>query len=106
MDKSIFSKESDTEKNPWLSPINSERKWQEEQLVKIFYHYPNACPKWQYMNGLIANSLDLYKLQEKEDMEINFKEELGKFGYSLGNSIDVQILIDEILPQIFKQFKE
>jgi hypothetical protein len=52
-------------KNPWLSPIESERKWQEEKLVEIFYHYPNASPKWQYMNGLIQIALEHIK-QNKE----------------------------------------
>ncbi len=48
-------------KNPWLSPIESERKWQEEKLVEIFYHYPNASPKWGYMNGLIQIALEHIK---------------------------------------------
>jgi hypothetical protein len=51
----------------WLSPIPSEREWQEEQLVKIFGHYPNASPKWQYLNGLIHIALE--HIKELEDGE-------------------------------------
>lgn len=32
---------------------------------------------------------------------MNFKEELSKYGYNKGNSIDVEILINEILPNLF-----
>ena len=52
----------------WLSPIPSERQWQEEQLVNIFEHYPTASPKWQYMNGLIQNSLDAKKMYSEEQL--------------------------------------
>ena len=37
---------------------------------------------------------------------MNFKKELAKFGYNKGNSIDVETLIDEILPELFKIKKE
>ena len=49
----------------WLSPIESERKWQEEKLVEIFSHYPNASPKWQYLNGLIHIALESIKLSKE-----------------------------------------
>jgi hypothetical protein len=52
----------------WLSPVPTERAWQEEKLVEIFEHYPNASPKWQYMNGLIQNSLDAKQMYNEEDM--------------------------------------
>lgn len=39
--------------NSWLSPVDSEREWQEKHLLKIWDNYPNASPLWQYMNGLI-----------------------------------------------------
>jgi hypothetical protein len=52
----------------WLSPITTERIWQEEQLVKIFGHYPNASPRWQYMNGLIQNSLKMDEMYSKEEV--------------------------------------
>ena len=42
----------------WLSPVKSEREWQEQKLVEIFGHYPNASPKWQYLNGLIQIALE------------------------------------------------
>lgn len=55
--KSTFI-ESDNVDGQWLSPVPSERKWQEEQLTEIFGHYPTASPRWQYMNGLIQIALD------------------------------------------------
>ncbi len=30
------------------------------------------------------------------------EKELGKFGYSIGNAVDVEILISEIIPKILK----
>jgi hypothetical protein len=47
---------SKTENTNWLSPIESEREWQEKHLEKIFNNYPNTCPKWQYLNGLIIHA--------------------------------------------------
>ena len=35
----------------WLSPIDTERKWQEDHIKKIWPGYPNICPKWQILNG-------------------------------------------------------
>jgi hypothetical protein len=32
---------------------------------------------------------------------MDFKQELAKYGYNKGNSIDVETLIDEILPALF-----
>jgi hypothetical protein len=52
----------------WLSPVPTERAWQEEKLVEIFGHYPTASPRWQYMNGLIQNSLDAKQMYNEEDM--------------------------------------
>ena len=52
----------------WLSPVPTERAWQEEKLVEIFGHYPNASPKWQYMNGLIQNSLDAKQMYSEEEV--------------------------------------
>ena len=34
---------------------------------------------------------------------MDFKKELAKFGYNKGNSIDVEILVNEILPSLFSQ---
>ncbi len=62
-----FTKPDDTD-GQWLSPIPSERQWQEEQLINIFEHYPNASPKWQYMNGLIQNSLDIKEMYSEEEL--------------------------------------
>jgi hypothetical protein len=44
--------------------------------VKIFGHYPNASPRWQYMNGLIQNSLkmdEMYSEEEVRDILIRSK---------------------------------
>lgn len=37
---------------------------------------------------------------------IDFEKELSKWGYNKGNSIDVEILVNEILPDLFKQFNK
>lgn len=42
----------------WLSPIDTERKWQEDHIKKIWEGYPHICPKWQILNGLIINSCE------------------------------------------------
>jgi hypothetical protein len=34
---------------------------------------------------------------------MDFKQELAKYGYNKGNSIDVEILINEILPNLFTE---
>jgi hypothetical protein len=52
----------------WLSPVPTERAWQEEKLVEIFGHYPTASPKWQYMNGLIQNSLDVKQMYSEQEL--------------------------------------
>lgn len=49
--------EFDKTDGQWLSPVPSEREWQEEALQFIFGHYPNASPRWQYLNGLIHIAL-------------------------------------------------
>jgi hypothetical protein len=64
----------------WLSPVPTERAWQEEKLVEIFEHYPNASPKWQYMNGLIQNSLDAKQMYSEEEV-YNLLEKAMKVAY-------------------------
>ena len=54
--------ESDNIDGQWLSPILSEREWQEQKLIEIFGHYPNASPRWQYLNGLIQIALEHIEL--------------------------------------------
>ena len=51
----------------WLSPIPSEREWQEQKLVEIFGHYPTASPKWQYLNGLIQIALEHIESTKEEE---------------------------------------
>ena len=34
---------------------------------------------------------------------MDFRTELAKWGYNKGNSIDVEILVNEILPSLFSQ---
>jgi len=34
---------------------------------------------------------------------MDFKKELAEYGYNLGNAIDVETLIDEILPSLFSK---
>jgi hypothetical protein len=52
----------------WLSPVATERAWQEEKLVEIFEHYPTASPRWQYMNGLIQNSLGAKEMYSEQEL--------------------------------------
>jgi hypothetical protein len=59
---------SDNCDGEWLSPIAEERAYQEEKLKEIFGHYPNASPRWQYMNGLIQNSLQVQKMYSEEEL--------------------------------------
>lgn len=59
---------ADTTDGQWLSPVATERVWQEKQLVNIFGHYPNASPRWQYMNGLIQNSLQTERMYTYDEM--------------------------------------
>jgi hypothetical protein len=58
---------SDNIDGQWLSPIPSEREWQEQKLVEIFGHYPNACPRWQYLNGFIQIALQYIDLTKEEE---------------------------------------
>jgi hypothetical protein len=80
----------------WLSPVPTERAWQEEKLVEIFGHYPTASPRWQYMNGLIQNSLDAKQMYSEEDIldawELGAKEGLP--------------LTRKKKEKLFKQFKK
>jgi hypothetical protein len=48
-------------------PIETEREWQEQKLVEIFGHYPTACPKWQYLNGLIHIALEHIESTKEEE---------------------------------------
>ena len=60
---------SDNIDGTWLSPVRSEREWQEAKLVELFGHYPNASPRWQYMNGLIIDNLEYRKLMSEDEEE-------------------------------------
>jgi len=51
----------------WLSPIPTERETQETKLVELFGHYPNAAPRWQYMNSLLDFSLTYKKMSDEKD---------------------------------------
>ena len=52
--------------NPWLSPIESERNWQEKHIKKIWKGYPNVCPNWQILNGLIRFSCENLDIEVTE----------------------------------------
>jgi hypothetical protein len=101
---------SDNIEGQWLSPVQTERTWQEEQLVKIFGHYPNASPRWQYMNGLIQDSLDAKTMYSEEDMI-----EFGKYLLQLSNSamsrkFNMKMLDSEtgikLTKDLFEQYKK
>lgn len=59
--------EADNIDGQWLSPIPEERAWQEENLKKIFENYPNAYPKWSYLNGLILLGLKRIEIINKKN---------------------------------------
>lgn len=46
----------------WLSPIESERQWQEQGIKKIWAGYPNCSFRWQYLNGLIRMTCEYLKI--------------------------------------------
>ena len=52
--------------NSWLSPIESERNWQENHIKKIWEGYPNICPNWQILNGLIRFSCENLEIEVVE----------------------------------------
>ena len=66
-EQQIFIKPNNID-GQWLSPVPTERAWQEEKLVEIFEHYPTASPRWQYMNGLIQNSLDAKQMYSEQEL--------------------------------------
>lgn len=51
----------------WLSPVPSEREWQEKSLKKIFPCYPNGAPRWQYLNTLIHSALENVREEDEEE---------------------------------------
>tara|TARA_R110000822_G_scaffold19035_1_gene62259 strand:- start:522 stop:818 length:297 start_codon:yes stop_codon:yes gene_type:complete len=52
--------------NSWLSPIDSEKEWQEKHIKKIWQGYPNICPNWQILNGLIRFSCENLDIEVTE----------------------------------------
>jgi hypothetical protein len=62
----ILSEKNSSGLDTWISPSTEEREWQEDVLSELFPSYPNAAPKWQYMNGLLQIAL-IYKEQIEID---------------------------------------
>jgi hypothetical protein len=62
------------EDGSWISPIKSEKEWQESVLKELFPSYPHGAPRWQYLNGLLRIALE-YK--EQADNEENDEDENG-----------------------------
>jgi hypothetical protein len=62
------------EDGSWISPIKSEKEWQESVLKELFPSYPHGAPRWQYLNGLLHIALE-YK--EQADNEENDEDENG-----------------------------
>jgi hypothetical protein len=97
--RQTFSKPDNIE-GQWLSPVPTERAWQEEKLVEIFGHYPTASPRWQYMNGLIQNSLDAKQMySEEEVLDLLYKRDL----YLLNRDEEIELELPE---EWFEQFKK
>jgi hypothetical protein len=62
------------EDGSWISPVKSEKEWQESVLKELFPSYPHGAPKWQYLNGLLHIALE-YK--EGLETEENYEDENG-----------------------------
>lgn len=60
--------------SPWLSPIDTEREWQESVIKLLFPSYPNSSPNWQTLNGLILLACDREITCEMLE-ELGFREE-------------------------------
>jgi hypothetical protein len=79
-DLEIFIKGAQTfvafneEDGSWISPIKSEKEWQESVLKELFPSYPHGAPRWQYLNGLLHIALE-YK--EGLETEENYEDENG-----------------------------
>ena len=58
------------EDGSWISPVKSEREWQESILKELFPSYPHGAPRWQYLNGLLHIALEY-----KEGLETDENEE-------------------------------
>ena len=63
-----------TEDGSWISPVKSEKEWQESVLKELFPSYPYGAPRWQYLNGLLHIALE-YK--EGLETEENYEDENG-----------------------------
>jgi hypothetical protein len=62
------------EDGSWISPIRTEKEWQESVLKELFPSYPHGAPRWQYLNGLLRIALE-YK--EQVDNDENEEDENG-----------------------------
>jgi hypothetical protein len=58
------------EDGSWISPVKSEKEWQESVLKELFPSYPHGAPRWQYLNGLLHIALEY-----KEELETDGSEE-------------------------------
>jgi hypothetical protein len=63
-----------SEDGSWISPVKSEKEWQESVLKELFPSYPHGASKWQYLNGLLHIALE-YK--EGLETEENYEDENG-----------------------------
>jgi hypothetical protein len=63
------------------------------EYVQVEQYNSYGVDNWKYLITLPTGGID-------------FEKELSKWGYNKGNSIDVEILINEILPELFKQFNK
>jgi hypothetical protein len=95
----------DTIDGGWLSPIPAERQWQEEKLREIFGHYPTASPKWQYMNGLIQNNLDVKEMYSEEDMKQFAFDCVANFLSNNDNKVEME-LVEVIIDRNNKKFEQ
>ena len=62
------------EDGQWISPVSEEKEWQEDALKELFPSYPNAAPRWQYMNGLLQIGLRYKESIETDPEDIDTNE--------------------------------
>ena len=91
------SRESNND-GDWLSPIPYEREHQEKQLKALWPDYPNGCPRWQTMNGLLFYTNKFMEL-DQSDGWIPVSERLPEDKTACltcfkGNLVDFEMYLD------------
>lgn len=76
------------------SPVETEKKWQESQLKKMFPNYPNDQPDWQRLNFFIEAGLKYLNLTPQEKEISNIIQILNDMAWEVHNKKDKQSQIE------------